>query len=134
MAKQVINPAGLPEPRGFNHGLLVDGGELLFLAGQDASGPDGEIVASGDLIGQFEQVMQNLAAVIDEAGGSTHDLMKLNIYVADRDEYVANLEPLGEVFGRYVDVYPAMALIEVNGFFREDAMIELEGFAVLGAE
>lgn len=134
MAKQVINPEGLPAPRGFNHGLLVDGGELLFLAGQDASGPDGEIVEPGDLVSQFEQVMENLAAVVDEAGGSSEDIVKLNIYVADRDEYLAHLEPLGAVFSRYVDVYPSMALFEVNGFFRDEAMIELEGFAVIGAE
>lgn len=131
MAKQVVNPDSLPAPRGFNHGLLVDGGELLFLAGQDASGSDGEIVAPGDLVGQFEQVMTNLATVTEQAGGSAADIVKLNIYVEDRDEYLANLEPLGEVFSRYVDVYPAMALFEVNGFFRDNAMIELEGFAVI---
>lgn len=131
MTKHVIRPDGLAPPRGFNHGILVDGGDLLFLAGQDATGPDGEIVASGDLVGQFEQVMANLAAVTEAAGGTSEDLVKLNIYVADRDEYVANLEPLGEVFSRYVDVYPAMALFEVNQFFRDEAMIELEGFAVI---
>lgn len=134
MAKDVINPETLPAPRGFNHGILMEAGQLLFLAGQDASGPDGEIVAPGDLVGQFEQVMSNLAAVIEAAGGSSEDLVKLNIYVADRDEYVANLEPLGEVFSGYVDVYPAMALFEVNGFFRDEAMIELEGFAVIRSD
>lgn len=131
MAKQVINPDGLAAPRGFNHGLLVSSGELLFLAGQDASGPDGEIVAPGDLVSQFEQVMTNLAAVTERAGGSSEDIVKLNIYVEDRDEYVANLESLGEVFSRYVDIYPAMALFEVTGFFRNQAMIELEGIAVV---
>lgn len=131
MAKDVINPETLPAPRGFNHGILMEAGELLFLAGQDATGPDDEIVAPGDLVGQFDQVMKNLAAVTEAAGGTSEDIVKLNIYVADRDAYVANLEPLGQVFSRYIDVYPAMALFEVNQFFREEAMIELEGFAVI---
>jgi enamine deaminase RidA (YjgF/YER057c/UK114 family) len=131
MSKDVINPEPLAAPHGFNHGILMEAGQLLFLAGQDASGPDGEIVAPGDLVGQFEQVMSNLTAVTEAAGGTPEDLVKLNIYVADRDEYVAKLEPLGEVFSRYVEVYPAMALFEVNRFFQEEAMIELEGFAVV---
>lgn len=131
MARRVVNPDGLAEPRGFNHGLLVDGGELLFLAGQDASGPDGDIVAPGDLVGQFEQVMANLAAVVEDAGGEPDDIVKLNVFVADAAEYRANLEPLGEVFQAYVDEYPAMALFEVSGFFKPGALVELEGFAVI---
>lgn len=131
MPKRIVNPEGLIEPRGFNHGLLVEGGQLLFLAGQDATGPDGEIVASGDLVRQFEQVMANLAAVVEAAGGTSQDLVKLNVYVADAAEYRANLEPIGEVFGQYVETYPAMALFEVSGFFRPEALVELEGFAVV---
>ncbi|MDZ7701492.1 MAG: RidA family protein [Halobacteriales archaeon] len=131
MRKRVVTPDGLAEPRGFNHGIAVEGGELLFLAGQDASGPDGEIVAPGDLVGQFEQVMANLAAVVEEAGGEPADIVKLNVFVADADAYRANLEPIGEVFGEYIDTYPAMALFEVSGFFKPEALVELEGFAVV---
>lgn len=134
MAKRVVNPDGLAPPRGFNHGLLVDGGQLLFLAGQDATGPDGDLVASGDLVGQFEQVMANLAAVVEAAGGQPDDIVKLNAYVADADAYRANLEPLGAVFREYVETYPAMALFEVSGFFEPGALVELEGFAVIDAD
>ena len=131
MRKEIVTPPGLAEPRGFNHGLLVDGGRTLYLAGQDASGPDGEIVAPGDVVGQFEQVMANLAAVVEEAGGTSEDIVKLNVYVADREAYRENLSEIGEVFGEYVDVYPAMALFEVSGFFQADAVIEMEGVAVI---
>lgn len=75
--------------------------------------------------------MSNLAAVVEAAGGSSGDIVKLNVYVSDRDAYVANLEPLGDVFSRFIDEYPAMALFEVNDFFRDEAMIEIEGFAVI---
>jgi enamine deaminase RidA (YjgF/YER057c/UK114 family) len=131
MEKEIINPDGLAPPRGFSHGIRVDGGELLFLAGQDGANADEEIVAPGDLVAQFEQVMENIQTVVTEAGGTMEDVVKLNIFVADRDDYLDKLEPLGEVFARYVDDYPTMALFEVNAFFKEEALIELEGFAVV---
>ena len=135
MKRAVINPPQLVEPRGFNHGFLVEGGRLLFLAGQDASDANGSIVAPGDLIGQFEQLLKNLEAVVEEAGGSMQDIVKLNVFVADGDDYRANLKPLGAIFRDYFDGhYPAMALFEVAGFFREDNLVEMEGFAVLSDE
>lgn len=135
MKREVINPPQLAEPRGFNHGFVVEGGRLLFLAGQDASDSDGNIVAPGDLVGQFEQVLKNLQAVVEEAGGSMQDIVKLNIFVADRDDYRANLKPLGAIFRDYFGGhYPAMALFEVAGFFREGNLVEMEGFAVIDSD
>jgi enamine deaminase RidA (YjgF/YER057c/UK114 family) len=135
MSKQIINPASLPEPRGFNHGLLTSGGKLLFLAGQDASDADGHIVATGDIVEQCRQVLHNLHAVVHEAGGQMDDIVKLNVFVTSRDSYVARLKPLGELFREYFgSYYPAMALLEVAGLFQPEAMIEMEGFAVLDAE
>ncbi|MBI4484029.1 MAG: RidA family protein [Acidobacteria bacterium] len=132
MEKKIINPPMLPAPKGFNHGILVTGGRLLFLAGQDASDAEGRIVGPGDLVAQFEQVLRNLKAVVEEAGGRFQDIVKLNIFVRDRDAYVANLKPLGRVFQSYFGgYYPAMALFQVSAFFREEALIELEGLAVV---
>ena len=131
MRKEIVTPPDLADPHGFNHGLLVDGGRTLYLAGQDASDPDGEIVAPGDVVGQFEQVMANLAAVVEEAGGTSEDIVKLNVFVADREAYRENLSDIGRIFREYVDTYPAMALFEVSGFFQADAVIEMEGVAVI---
>ena len=135
MTRRIITPPTLPAPRGFNHGLLTPGGSLLFLAGQDASDARGQIVAPGDLVAQLDQALGNLQAVVGEAGGVMTDVVKLNIFVRDRDDYVAKLKPLGEVFRRYFGgYYPALALFEVTGFFQRGALIELEGMAVIGAE
>ncbi len=132
MKRTIITPPTLQPPRGFNHGILVKGGALLFLAGQDASDAHGQIAAPGNLAGQFAQVLQNLKAVVEAAGGTLQDVMKLNIYVRDRSEYLANLKPLGQIFRIYFGThYPAMALFEVSGFFREAALIEMEGLAVV---
>lgn len=132
MTKQLINPPQLVPPRGFNHGILASGGKTLFLAGQDATGENGRIVAPGDLVGQYEQVLKNLRAVVEMAGGTMQDIVKLTIFVKSRDEYVAQLKEIGRIhkkqFGNY---YPAMALFEVTAFFQPEALIELEGFAYL---
>lgn len=132
MPKEVINPPNLPAPRGFSHGIVASGGKILFLSGQDASDAQGRIVAPGDLLAQFEQVLHNLQAVVEEAGGQMQDIVKLNIYVQDRNEYVAKLEELGGIYRRFFgDHYPAIALLEISGFFQNDNLIEMEGIAYL---
>ncbi len=132
MEKRLINPPGLPPPRGFNHGVLTSGGRILFMAGQDASGADGKIVAPGDLVAQFEQVLRNLKAVAEAAGGSTSDIVKLNIFVKNREDYRARLKELGRIYRSYFgDYYPAMALFEVADFFQRETLVEIEGIAVI---
>ena len=131
MDKEIINPDSLAPPRGFNHGIKVSGGDLLFLAGQDGADETETIVDSDDLVTQFEQALENLLTVVQEAGGTMDDIVKLNVFVADRDDYIDKLDTLGEVFAEYFAEYPTMALFEVNEFFKEDALVEFEGFAVV---
>ena len=63
------------------------------------------------------------------------DIMKMTIFIRDRDDYLAHLKPLGRAhrtfFGTY---YPATALFEISRFFQEDALIEIEGLAIIGAD
>ncbi len=134
MGKTIINPLTLARPRGFSHGVLVSGGQLLFLAGQTSSDAEGNIMAPGDLVAQYEQVLRNLKAVVEAAGGKMQDIAKINIFVRDRDDYLAHLKQLGQVhrsfFGNY---YPATALFEISRLFQDEAVIEIEGMAVLEA-
>jgi enamine deaminase RidA (YjgF/YER057c/UK114 family) len=131
-ARILVNPASLPVPRGFNHGILVSSGHLLFLAGQDASGPDGTIKTPGDMVAQCDQVLANLGEVVSAAGGGMPDIVKINIYVTDRNAYKSQLGLLGQVFRHYFGAYyPATALFEVKSLFQDDALIEIEGIAVL---
>ena len=129
---QIINPPELAKPRGFSHGIVVEGGRLLMLAGQDASDAEGRIAAPGDFVAQYEQVIKNLKAVVEASGGELQDIVKLNIYVTDRDAYRAQLKPLGAIHRAYFGShYPATALFEVKGLFNTDAVIEMEGIAHL---
>ena len=132
MDKIIINPPTLARPVGFSHSVLVTGGRLLFLAGQTGSNAEGQIISPGDLVAQYEQTLHNLQTVVEAAGGTMQDITKLNIFVRDRDDYLAHLKPLGAVhrsfFGAY---YPAMALFEVSRFFQNETLVEIEGFAVI---
>ena len=134
MGKAIVNPPSLARPRGFSHGVLVTGGMLLFLAGQTASNAEGQIVAPGNLVAQYEQVLLNLQTVVKAAGGTMQDIVKITIFVSDRDDYLAHLKELGNVhkalFGNY---YPATALLEISRFYQDEALIEIEGIAVIGA-
>jgi enamine deaminase RidA (YjgF/YER057c/UK114 family) len=134
MGKTIINPASLGRPSGFSHGILTTGGRMLFLAGQTAFNSDGQLVAPGDLVGQYEEVLRHLKAVVEEAGGKMQDIVKINIFVKDRDDYLAHLKPLGAVhrsfFGAY---YPATALFEISRFYQDGILIEIEGLAMLDA-
>jgi enamine deaminase RidA (YjgF/YER057c/UK114 family) len=134
MEKTVINPLTLARPRGFSHGVLVSGGQILFLAGQTGSDAEGNIVAPGNLVAQYEQVLRNLKAVVEAAGGKMQDIVKINIFVRDRDDYLAHLKPLGLVHRSFFgDYYPTAALFEISRFFQDEALIEIEGIAVISA-
>src|SRR5215467_1256776 len=134
MGKTIINPPILARPRGFSHGILVPGGQLLFLAGQTGSDAEGNIVAPGDLVVQYEQVLHNLKAVVEAAGGKMQDIVKITIFVRDRDDYLAHLGPLGAVhqsfFGAY---YPATSLLEISRFYQDGILVEIDGLAMIDA-
>ncbi|MEO8285908.1 MAG: RidA family protein [Chloroflexota bacterium] len=130
--KALVNPEGLPRPIGFNHGILTSGGQMLFLAGQTALDKQGKLVAAGDVVGQYKQVLTNLDAVVAEAGGTMTDIVKMTIFVQNRDDYKAHLKEIGavhrEFFGSY---YPATALLEVARFYDDGVLVEIEGIAVI---
>jgi enamine deaminase RidA (YjgF/YER057c/UK114 family) len=135
MEKTIINPFGLARPRGFSHGILVTGGSLLFLAGQTGSDAEGRIIAPGDLVAQYERALRNLNMVVKAAGGKMQDIVKINIFVRDRDDYLAHLKPLGTVHKSFFgDYYPATALFEISRFFQDEALIEIEGLAVIDTD
>jgi enamine deaminase RidA (YjgF/YER057c/UK114 family) len=134
MPKQIVNPDSLARPSGFSHGIVTDGGRMLFLAGQPGVDATGKVASPGDLVAQFTQAIANLKTVVESAGGQPADIVKLTIYVLHRDDYKNNLKPIGRaysaVFGRY---YPATTLVEVRDLFDDDALIEIDGIAVLPA-
>jgi enamine deaminase RidA (YjgF/YER057c/UK114 family) len=134
MPKTIVNPPRLARPSGFSHGIEARG-RLLFLAGQTAQDADGRIVAPGDLVGQFRQALTNVGAVIEARGGTLRDLVKLTFYVLDKRDYQAKVKPIGQVYRELLGGhYPATTLVEVKGLWDDDALIEIDGIAVLESE
>jgi enamine deaminase RidA (YjgF/YER057c/UK114 family) len=134
MPKEAVNPPSLMKPVGFSHGFEVRGGRILFLAGQVARDRNGNLVGQGDLVVQFRQVCENLKAVVESRGGTLRDVVKLNIYVLDKDDYKARSKAIGAVYREYFGKhFPAMTLAEVRSLYDADdgCALEIEGIAAL---
>jgi len=132
MTFEIINPASLGEPRGWNHGMLGPaGGRVLFVAGQTARG-GGEDALPAGFVDQFEAALVHAITVVREAGGTPEDIGRFTLYVTDIDRYRTNLKPLGQVYRRHMGShYPAMALVAVKALVDPTAQIEIETTAIL---
>ena len=130
MGIQRLNPAELARPSGFSH-AVIGSGTVVFLAGQTALNADGRI-AGDDIVGQFEQALANLLAALRAAGGAPGQLASLTIYATDLGDYRARSADIGQVWRRLVGpAYPAMAAIGVSRLWDPEALVELQGFAVI---
>jgi enamine deaminase RidA (YjgF/YER057c/UK114 family) len=129
-AVEYVNPPELGEPKGFSH-AVVGTGRTVFLAGQTALDADGRIV--GDtVVEQFEKALGNLLASLRAAGGEPKDLASLTVYIVDMDDYKANAREIGKVWRKLIGpFYPAMAGIGVARLWDVEALVEVQGFAVL---
>jgi enamine deaminase RidA (YjgF/YER057c/UK114 family) len=129
-----VNPAALGVPRGYANGMLAPaGGRLLFVAGQVAWDAEQRIVCD-DIAGQFGKALDNVLAVVREAGGGPGNVARLTFFVTVLGEYMADLKAVGEAYRRVMGKhFPAMALFEVKALVDPRAKVEVEATAVLGA-
>jgi enamine deaminase RidA (YjgF/YER057c/UK114 family) len=127
---ELINPPELAAATGFSH--AVRAGDTVYLAGQTAQAPDGQIVGAG-MLEQFDRAAANLVLALRAAGGEPDDLVSLHVFVTDVAEYRAALPGLGAVWRRHFGRrYPAIGLFGVRELFDPAAKVELMGVAVLG--
>lgn len=125
-----VNPPELAPPRGFAH-AVIGRGTTVFLAGQTALDADGHIVGDG-VVAQFEVALANLLTALSGAGGRPDQLASLTIYIVDMDGYKQNTAAIGGVWKRLVGRdYPAMAGIGVARLWDAEALVEVQGFAVI---
>jgi enamine deaminase RidA (YjgF/YER057c/UK114 family) len=130
MGIERLNPAELARPSGFSHAVIAVG-TVVFLAGQTALNADGRIVGD-DIVGQVEQALANLLTALRAAGGEPGQLASLTIYTTDLRAYRARAADIGQVWRRLVGPsYPAMAAIGVSQLWDAEALVELQGFAVI---
>lgn len=132
MSRRAINPPELAPPVGFAHAWLVEHGEqrTLYLAGQCGYDRAGRIVHPGDLVGQLDQALANIGAVLRDAGMTFEDVVQLNFYVTSRDDYATARRQFGVVWKKHCGRhYPGMAMFEVVSLFDPEARIEVQGIA-----
>ena len=127
---QMLNPGGWSRPKGYSNGVAANG-RMVFVAGQ--VGWDGnEVFQTDDLVGQVRQSLTNIVAILAEAGARPEHIVRMNWYLADKDEYNARLAEIGDVYreliGRH---FPAMTALQVAGFVEHGAKIEIEVTAML---
>ena len=131
MTAEPVTPPELSPPAGFSHAVVATGSRLVFLAGQTALDTDGKVV--GDTLPeQFTRALTNLLTALRAAGGTPADLARVTVYATDVAAYPPHGPQLGPVWRDLAARdYPAMAVVEVVRLWDEEAMVELDGVAVL---
>jgi reactive intermediate/imine deaminase len=125
---EAVTSETLSPPIGaYSHAIRA--GQLLFISGQVAFGPDGAVVGVGDMAAQVAQVFANLDAVLAAAGADRGNLTHLTIYVVDMDGRAEVSKARAEYV---VDPKPASTLVGVNRLAHPDLLVEIDAIAVLG--
>lgn len=102
-------------------------GNLIFVSGQAGVGNDGEIVGKGDFDRQAEQAFKNLDRVLQAAGSSLRQVVKVTIFLTSMDNFSKIVELRRKWFAA---PYPADTIVEISGLYSPDAMLEIEAIAV----
>jgi reactive intermediate/imine deaminase len=102
-------------------------GDLLFVSGQAAISPEGEIVGLGDFDAQADQVFRNLERVLEAGGSSLANVVKVTIFLTD----MSNFEKIVDLRGTwFTPPYPADTIVEVSSLALPGLEIEIEAIAV----
>ena len=111
MSKEIINSANAPAPIG-PYNQAIKAGSLLFVSGQVALKPGSSELANADIVQETTQVMENLKAVLAEAGMGFNNIVKSTIFLSDMDLF----SQVNEVYAKYFEGdYPARETVAVKG-------------------
>jgi enamine deaminase RidA (YjgF/YER057c/UK114 family) len=129
MEKRRVDPWTWQERLGYAQAWRVDGASsTIFLAGQGPSSADGALVGEGDFDAQARQAHANVATVLEQAGASFDDVVKLTVYLTD----IGRLRDFGRVRAEFVGGEPpASTALEVGALAWPGMMVEVDAVAVL---
>jgi len=122
-ARQTATPIGP-----YSHGVVARGSQLLFIAGQIAWNSEGTLVGKGDLGAQYRQIMGNIQAIVEDAGGSMADICKIVNYVTTGLEKAdAPYRDLSDVRREFIpSEFPVSSLVVVSSLMDPDALVEVD--------
>jgi enamine deaminase RidA (YjgF/YER057c/UK114 family) len=129
----ILQPAEWPKPRGFSHGVMVDGpGRWIVLAGQTGGDEKGEY--QSDMGGQVALALRRIVKLLAEAGAGPEHIVRLTWYLTSRSEYAAAGAAIGaawrETLGKN---FPPSTLLYIAGLVDERAKVEIEVTAFVPA-
>ncbi len=125
MAKRIINTPKAPAALGpYSQAIEVNG--TLYISGQIPFVPETMTLVSGDVKAQTRQSLENLKAILDEAGYTFNDVVKASCFIKDMNDFAA----VNEVYAEYLgEAKPARACVEVARL-PKDVKVEIELIAV----
>lgn len=129
---EVLQPSGWPRPKGYSNGIAATGRQVFVsgMIGWDAEGR----FRTDDFVGQARQALENVVAVLREAGAGPEHIVRMTWYVVDKREYLDAGAALGTAYrdtiGRH---YPAMSAVQVSALMEDRARVEIEVTAVVPA-
>ena len=133
MTHDVIQPDGWAPARGYANGIYCHGRQL-FVGGQIGWNSN-QVFETHSFIGQMEQTLRNILAIVEAAGGRATDIVRLTWYVVDKQEYLDNQKQVGEVYRRVLGRhFPAMTMVVVSGLVEDEALLEIEATAILSVD
>jgi len=130
---KLLQPRGWKPPVGYANGIAASG-TIVFAAGQVGWDAD-QVFHSEELAPQFQQALQNVLAVLAEAGAGPEHVCRMTAYCCDKPAYLAARAELGRIWRRLMGRhYPAMSMIFVSDLLDAPGKIELEATAVIPRE
>ncbi|REJ04651.1 RidA family protein [Microbacterium bovistercoris] len=130
MKRTAINPVTWSTELGFNQGETVTGHtRTLYISGQTSMSPEGRPLHDGDMAAQLALSLENLEAVLAEAGMTVAHLIRLNVYTTDVDALFPHYGLLAARLGA-AGVAPTTTMLGVSRLAVPGQLVELEGTAV----
>jgi 2-iminobutanoate/2-iminopropanoate deaminase len=126
---RLIRAKGLSEPISHYSDAVV-AGRTVWVSGQGAFDAGGQLVGANDVVAQTRQVLENMKTALAASGATLDDVVKVTVYLANRDDRSRVNEVRKEYFKANK---PASTLVEINRFAIEGMLIEIEAIAVLPA-
>ncbi|WP_028670582.1 RidA family protein [Saccharospirillum impatiens] len=127
---QLLHPSHWKRAVGYANGMLAEG-RTVFVGGQIGWNAE-QVFETDDFVGQIEQALHNIVAVLKEADAKPEHLVRLTWYVTDKAEYLSRLTDVGNayraVLGKH---FPAMTMVQVADLIEDDAKVEIEATAVI---
>jgi enamine deaminase RidA (YjgF/YER057c/UK114 family) len=125
---KVTTPA-VPEPANGIYSNCLVVGDQIFLSGIIASGPDGKAVGGADMYVQAKTVFERIRHLLEAAGASLADVVKMTVYVTDITKRPDFGRARAETFG---DPKPCSTMVEVKGLVSPDLLVEVDAVAIRG--